>query len=305
MENTNDNAQDLIDNISEQLQELEVLTAMFPDELLMTDPSLLIDAQDFCNSQGQSSVILQSLTFDLSLVSDNCSTEESADFVAGVHFKLSVKLPKSYPSVRRPELSITADTMSRTELTNAKGATNDFVSTLPLGEQILLEIIMWMKENLVTFRNSKDDSNDSLSERKDTKEKKTEEDDLVSMWLYMHHIYSKHKRKDIQNWSRDYDLTGFSLPGKPGVVHIEGVAANVDAYFDRLKSLPWKSIKCRCRNKLYKRVFDDFKELSFEPHGARNYHMDLGLFYNFLVEHGLCHMFKEIFGVEGQLKDND
>lgn len=298
------NVQELINNITEQLQELEVLTAMYPQELVMTDPTLLIDAQEYCESKGQASVILQSLTFDLSLLSENyTSNAEAADNESGknqyLHFKLSVKLPKSYPSVERPELSIIADEMSRAELTNAKNAMNDFVNTLALEEQILLEIVMWLQENLATFLDK--DSKDSVSNI--TKEDKGDNDVLVSMWLYMHHIYSKHKRKDIQNWSRDHDLTGFSLPGKPGVVYIEGSEANVDSYFDLLKSLPWKSIKCRTRANISSRVFGDFKELSFEPHGARNYHMDLGLFYNFLVENGIGHMFKEIFGVEGQFKD--
>lgn len=301
--NNKEDVQELIDNITEQLQELEVLTAMYPEELVMTDPTLIIDAREYCESQGQSSIILQSLNFDLSLASQNCSSNNDAasdkrEENQYLHFKLSVKLPKSYPSIERPELSIIADRMSRAELTNAKNAMNDFVSTLALDEQILLEIIMWLQETLVTFIDK--DSKSSVNETKDIK---TGSDVFVSMWLYMHHIYSKHKRKDIQNWSRDYDLTGFSLPGKPGVVYIEGLEANVDAYFERLKSLPWKSIKCRTRENICTRVFDNFKELCFQPHGARNYHMDLGLFYNFLVEHGLSHMFKEIFGVEGQLKD--
>lgn len=301
--NNKEDVQGFIDNITEQLQELEVLTAMYPEELVMTDPTLVIDAQEYCESQGQSSVILQSLTFDLSLVSENGSDDTADDKnekSQNLHFKLSVKLPKSYPSIERPELSIIADEMSRAELTNAKNAMNDFVSTLALDEQILLEIVMWLQHNLVTFID-KDSKKDSLSDT--TKEVKPENNTLISLWLYMHHIYSKHKRKDIQNWSHDYDLTGFSLPGKPGVVYIEGLEANVDAYFDRLKSLPWKSIKCRTREIICKRVFEDFKELCFQPHGARNYHMDLGLFYNFLVENGLGRMFKEIFGVEGQLKD--
>lgn len=316
MESNNDryttDISQLIENITEQLTELEVLTSMFPSELILGDPTMVIDAQGFCENQGQSPEVtvetLQSIAFELSLNSNNDETDNNdAKKTGPIQFKLSVKLPKTYPtSEARPELSIATDVMSRLELTHAKNALNDFVGTLPFSEQIILEIILWLQENLATFCDSKEESKENSLETITSETGAGEDGNLVCMWLYMHHIYSKHKRKDIQNWSRDYDLTGFSLPGKPGVVYIEGVAANVDAYFDRLKSLQWKSIKCRHREKLTKeekRRFTEFKEMSFEPHGARNYHMDFGLFYGFLIEHDLGHMFKEIFGVEGQLKD--
>ena len=36
-----------------------------------------------------------------------------------------------------------------------------------------------------------------------------------------HHIYSKIKRKDLQGLASDLNLTGFVMPGKPGVICVE------------------------------------------------------------------------------------
>ncbi len=52
-------------------------------------------------------------------------------------------------------------------------------------------------------------------------------------WIFSHHIYSKEKRKLILEWSRELKLSGFSLPGKPGVVCAEGETGNCEEYWRR------------------------------------------------------------------------
>ena len=44
---------------------------------------------------------------------------------------------------------------------------------------------------------------------------------MLRFWVYSHHIYSKVKRKDLQGLASDLRLTGFVLPGKPGVMCVE------------------------------------------------------------------------------------
>jgi len=280
----------LVDTITQQLQEVDILSAMFPgeEELVWRDPSLLIDAKEFRDTEGHIIASeLQCLAFELNI------TAPLNDGADEFPINISVKLPKEYPAFR-PELSITSEKMSRNELTDVKSELNGFISTLEFNEQILLEIILWLKENVGYYYKG-----DTDAQRKSSSVKETNEE-LTEMWLYMHHIYSKHKRKDIRDWSSDYRLTGFCLPGKPGVVYIEGLTSNVEAFYERLRSLQWKSIKCRHREICVKRIFMDFQELSFDPQGARNYHMDFGLFYKFLTDNNLGHMFKELFGVEGK-----
>ncbi|KAG7267254.1 hypothetical protein CRUP_014563 [Coryphaenoides rupestris] len=140
------------------------------------------------------------------------------------------------------------------------------------------------------------------------------EDVFTRLWIYSHHIYNKSKRRDILDWSKELALTGFSMPGKPGLpVH------------HRVKALNWKRIMIRHREDVALdggrgqgeeeeeeggggggvgvaslRKFSGFEEASFDPHGNRGNHMDLGLLYRFLSERGCSDVFQMFFGVEGQ-----
>ena len=70
------NKKELLQNLSVQLQEIEILSAMFPNEneLVWPDPSILLDAEEFCESQGRSAFnelqclsfpVLSSITIDV------------------------------------------------------------------------------------------------------------------------------------------------------------------------------------------------------------------------------------------------
>ena len=41
-------------------------------------------------------------------------------------------------------------------------------------------------------------------------------------WIYSHHIYSNEKRRNMAQLSDELELRGFVLPGKPGIVCVEG-----------------------------------------------------------------------------------
>merc|ERR1712176_1540576 len=101
---------------------------------------------------------------------------------------------------------------------------------------------------------------------------------LIRLWIYSHHIYSMQKRKLILEWCRELALTGFSMPGKPGIVCAEGL--------DHSKEKDG-------------RKFADFEEISFDVKQGqgRNYHMDMGKFLDFLKSHDCESIFKLYFGV--------
>lgn len=127
------------------------------------------------------------------------------------------------------------------------------------------------------------------------------------LWLYMHHIYSKTKRRNILTCAGELDLTGFCLPGKPGVVCVEGTKQNTKEFYSILRSWNWKSITCRrrevdesCCDVSGCRKVEGFQELVLDTHGHRSPHMDMGQFLAYLREHKLDYMFKELFGVDGQ-----
>lgn len=47
------------------------------------------------------------------------------------------------------------------------------------------------------------------------------------------------KRKDLQELSVEYDLTGFVLPGKPGLVCVEGTQLNTDTWWSIVRLEGW------------------------------------------------------------------
>lgn len=56
---------------------------------------------------------------------------------------------------------------------------------------------------------------------------------FTRLWIYSHHIYNKSKRKNMLDWARELGLSGFSMPGKPGVVCVEGLQPACEEFWAR------------------------------------------------------------------------
>ena len=177
-----------------------------------------------------------------------------------------------------------------------------FITTLPEGEPHILLVLDWIKDNASGYFPIPIPHTDTVDPESDSSTNKC----FCRMWLYMHHIYSKTKRRNILAYASDLDLTGFCLPGKPGVVCIEGTDQNVREFYSVLRRWNWKSITCRKREVNEScdvpacRKIVGFRELVLDMHGHRSNHMDMGQFLAYLKEHGLEYMFKELFGVDGR-----
>ena len=68
---------------------------------------------------------------------------------------------------------------------------------------------------------------------------------LKRVWIYFHHVYSKRKRRHMVEWARAAKLNGFLLPGKPGVLCLEGDSLDVDLYVQRVRGLSWQKMSVR------------------------------------------------------------
>lgn len=127
------------------------------------------------------------------------------------------------------------------------------------------------------------------------------------MFIYSHHIYSVNKRKHIVNWAKEFDLTGFSMPGKPGMICVEGEMTNVQKFWTQLKTEPWHKLQIKetqnfeidSSNMKSSRKFDNFEEKLFSSNNDAN--IDIGVLFAFLKEKGLESIFNLYFGVDGKL----
>ena len=227
------------------------------------------------------------------------------DFQSGV--ELVCQLPHEYPAVC-PVVFTRAPNMSRASHSGLSEALQDFILGLDRGEICLYSIIDWIQEHLVNYESCDNSEQGTLNR---LEKLKLEEDSIFTrLWIYSHHIYSKFKRRDIIDWAQELKLSGFSLPGKPGVVCVEGYSRAVDDYWHRLRRLNWKKLAVKEREEKDIgdacidgfRKFAGFEEKVFDVRGGkgREYHMDLGMLYDFLKEHGSAHIFQMYFGVEGK-----
>ena len=188
------------------------------------------------------------------------------------------------------------------------------------GEVCLLGVVDWIRENAGSYSPPTCAQPQSLlpdpSSKRATERQQQENATSGSrsppsskqfsrLWLYMHHIYSKTKRRNILSLAPELGLTGFCLPGKPGVVCVEGEEGNTQEFYSALRRWQWKSITCRCRESGEagrgvddQRRIQGFRELSFDTHCSGT-HMNMGQFLEYLTSHKLEHVFKELFGVAG------
>ena len=144
---------------------------------------------------------------------------------------------------------------------------------------ITSEAVSWLQDHFEEYL----DRNDSKNETTD----QIDDGPVIvgRLWLYSHHIYSKIKRKNILDLSKENGLTGFCMPGKPGIVCLEGVLDICNDVWTIIKQWNWKKINVRCQEDEKTedidkfRKFDKFEEIGFVKGETRDYHMDMGEFF--------------------------
>ncbi|XP_047449773.1 RWD domain-containing protein 2B [Mugil cephalus] len=288
-----------------QLAEIELLTSMFPtlEEMELTDQLSLAELRDYVEGSASADSPPPSRPqFLIKQKLSSASTEE-------MEFILSCFYPSEYPSVL-PEITVRCSGLSRAQQTLLQAQLSAYLLENCQGEVCVLPAVDWVKDNLQLFINK------SLLAAPTLKKECSEREVFSRLWIYSHHIYNKSKRKNILEWSKELDLSGFSMPGKPGIVCVEGPQSACEEFWSRVKVLTWKKIMIRHREDIplhcqgedsstgdsidSLRKFTGFEEAMFDPHGNRGNHMDLGQLYQFLNEKGCCDIFQIYFGIEGR-----
>ncbi|XP_037533549.1 RWD domain-containing protein 2B [Nematolebias whitei] len=289
-----------------QLAEIELLTSMFPsqDELELTEQLALAELRNYVEGSTSGDNPPPSRPqFLIKHKLDSSSTE-------GTECILSCSYPSEYPSVL-PDITVRCSALSRADQTRLQAQLSTYLMENCQGEVCVLAALDWVKDNLHLFINKS-----SLPAPTPKTESACPQDAFSRLWIYSHHIYNKSKRKNILEWSKELGLSGFSMPGKPGVVCVEGPQSACEEFWSRVKVLTWKKIMIRHREDITLdrqgedgetvesidslRKFTGFEEAMFDPHGNRGNHMDLGQLYQFLNEKGCCDVFQIYFGIEGR-----
>ncbi|PYH97862.1 hypothetical protein BO71DRAFT_480895 [Aspergillus ellipticus CBS 707.79] len=133
---------------------------------------------------------------------------------------------------------------------------------------------------------------------------KRDNEPLVRVWFYFPSLSTRSKRNDLVNHAPTYGLTGFVLAGKPGVLCLEGVSGDVDAYMKFIKTYSWgdipshqKKVSERFRETEVERVFGGMEEITDslgERGGERANRGDMQALEAWLRGRGLGEAFGEV-----------
>ncbi|XP_002733405.1 RWD domain-containing protein 2B-like [Saccoglossus kowalevskii] len=285
-----------------QLSEVEMLSSMFPkeEEFTLDNPAIVHEVREYV--EGLSKGVPRQISFTLNTV-----IEEPFQ---NANIALICSLPHDYPNTT-PEVFVRSSQFSRQYQKQINIDLNRFLSSLERGELCIAETLQWLQDNAkkyITIQLGEDNLQDKSSKCNDLK--------FTRLWIHSHHIYNKIKRKDIIEWAQELGLSGFSMPGKPGVICVEGYSSFCEEFWKRLRHLNWKKITMRHKEDIAMKTsdsesefgklkfFENFEEKNFDAHSfghGRDYHMDLGLFYQFLEQHNCGYMFKILLGVDGKV----
>lgn len=117
--------------------------------------------------------------------------------------------------------------LSRAQQTQLHTELNTYLLENCQGDVCVLAALEWVKDNLQLFTNR------SLSAPKKESPAPQPREMFSRLWIYSHHIYNKVKRKNILEWSKELGLSGFSMPGKPGIVCVEGPRSACEEFWSR------------------------------------------------------------------------
>ncbi|XP_047989441.1 RWD domain-containing protein 2B [Leguminivora glycinivorella] len=279
----------LTDSLSQQLSEYELLKSMYPnsEDIILTDTNILVDIANFVENESGTEYTPGHLDFTLNLNVD------------GLKLEVSVNLPTFYPS-EEADLYVRCNQLNRYQETSLNSELSNFLKENFVGEVCIYSAVSWLQDNITKFTEqlTNKTSADIISEPKSKNN-----DKFVRLWIYSHHIYNKRKRDEIQSKANDLNLTGFCLPGKPGIICVEGADSDCKEWWSIIKSMSWKKIVVKntetfeISEKEKEQRFHKFQELHFPHASVRSKHADMSGLSKYMDERGLTDIFKNMFGI--------
>ncbi|KAG6977697.1 hypothetical protein JG688_00000064 [Phytophthora aleatoria] len=225
----------------QQLEELECMLSMFPDdEELKIDAAAKAALEDF--------------------VTEGNGTDKTPRFDCQIHYTLHYKdlafgrevpsltltCPPGYPEAEPMLFEVKCPQLSRAEMERLNTELVKLTNAACAGREVVgLQQYQLMQEFLTQVQASATveelQSKAAIVPAEETSTPLT----LGRRAIYFHHIIASNKRRVVKEWASELQLGGFSKIGWPGVVIVEGPEPNVQEYVRRLQHLRWKQITVR------------------------------------------------------------
>lgn len=271
----------LIDCLSKQLSELELFQSMYSNdsELSITDTKVIEEIKSFVNCGSEYTP--PHLDFVLKII------------INEIKLEICVNLPSFYPD-DKPDVNIRSNQLNRHQESELNSNLINYIETIPRGEACLLTIVSWIQDQIANIKSDVKVAPD-LMEFKDEK--------FARYWIFSHHIYNKKKRSAIIENAKELNLNGFCLPGKPGIICIEGDESNCKEWWRIIKALTWQKIMLKetelfnSDERTLRQKFNKFEEIHFQSSNRNSKHMNMGDFFKYMEQLGLSNTFNNIFGL--------
>ncbi|KHJ92919.1 RWD domain protein [Oesophagostomum dentatum] len=178
---------------------------------------------------------------------------------------VDVRIPPLYPLVDYPTVLI----RGRSDVLDCDAINSDlrkWMLTQELGMPMIAQIAAWIGENGSQYR--RDSDNGSRCCIRSTSPNTPA---FARFYILSHHLRSTVKRSDLLSLASILHLTGFSTPGKPSVIVVEGELSACEEFWKDVKSWKWKRISLRHSDVLQSGADMKFKEFrEILPHGSGN-----------------------------------
>lgn len=281
------------DVIDSQLSQIDLLVAMYPssEELVLDHPTqqVISELRQWCD---QVSTVPPHIPDSIYLGLNIAVGEESSE-IHVIPLTITIPFKAEVPSsLEAPLLSLRVrqpDWMTKAEV-------SEIVSQMPT-----------------------DDVFSSIEHVREAASKHIKKTDLTSspptlttssitrVWFYFPSLSTREKRDDLVIHAPTYELTGFVLAGKPGILCLEGSSSNIDAYMKYIKTESWGDIPSHQKkvSERYReqgknnitRKFTDMQEITDklgEKRGERANRSDMKALEIWLSERGLGEAFDKV-----------
>ncbi|XP_030033559.2 RWD domain-containing protein 2A [Manduca sexta] len=275
-----------VNYLIQQLSEFELLNSMYPNpgEIVLTDKNNIQNIEEFIENKCE--YIPMHLDFTINLCINDFKLE------------VCVNLPSCYPD-EEPDIYLRCNQLNRQQETCLNSDLAEYIKSIHVGEVCLYSVVTWLQDNIEDYKIQET----KLKNFDKNNVAKTDQDKFVRMWIFSHHIYNKKKREEIVKKAKDYKLSGFCLPGKPGVICIEGEDSSCQQWWRDIKAMSWKKIVVRKTESLVifdkEKIFSGFEEIHFKSN-INNKHSNMSEFSKFMQDHGLTSIFYELFGLSNE-----
>lgn len=289
--------------IQEQCDEVEMLQSIFcnPGEMKIIDHSILTDMFDYLDEKREQLNRKLDYTISISIPDDATKLE------------LQFDIPLMYPVLEQPQITIRSTLLASNKLqieNEVRRKIYEYIDSDNVDKSTvyIYSIIMWLQENIyeimstisIGIKRKKSDESNALTETNVEMER---------LWIYSHHLKSSVKRQDILKLAHELNLSGFSKPGKPGIICVEGEKENTQAFWKCIRQWAWQRITLRIAETKTKpfskcdqfRRFEKFRETmgSLDDNESNSaIPINMSEFMKFLESHHCGYVKRELFQLD-------